>query len=151
MGTPDISDVHFHEGEPLRFKAEFEVVPEIELKEYKGVSVPYHDPEVNDEDVAKRIEELRDQKAEYVNVDPRPIESGDYAVVSIESVGGVEGEPVKQDEMTLHIGDRRHVSGVHRQLDGAQPGRRQGFRSHLSGRLRAEETVGPARCGFMPT
>src|SRR5690348_9780258 len=25
VGTPDISEVHFHEGEPLRFKAEFEV------------------------------------------------------------------------------------------------------------------------------
>ena len=34
VGTPDITDVHFHSGEPLRFKATFEVVPEIELGEY---------------------------------------------------------------------------------------------------------------------
>ena len=34
VGRPDITDVHFHDGEPLRFKAEFEVVPEIELGEY---------------------------------------------------------------------------------------------------------------------
>ena len=40
VGTPDITDVHFHDGEPLRFKAEFEVVPEIELGEYKDVEVP---------------------------------------------------------------------------------------------------------------
>jgi len=33
VGTPDISDVHFHRGEPLRFKAEFEVFPDIELKD----------------------------------------------------------------------------------------------------------------------
>ena len=72
VGRPDISDVHFHDGEPLRFKADFEVVPEIELKDYKDVEVPYHDPEVSDEDVEKRIEELRGQKAEYINVDPRP-------------------------------------------------------------------------------
>ena len=50
VGTPDIKDVHFHEGEPLRFKAEFEVVPQIELGDYKGVEVPYHDPEITDED-----------------------------------------------------------------------------------------------------
>src|SRR5579863_9365768 len=25
VGTPDISDVHFHSGEPLKFKADFEV------------------------------------------------------------------------------------------------------------------------------
>ena len=52
--------------------------------------MPYHDPEVTDEDVDKRIEEIRDQKAEYVNVDPRPLEDGDFAVVSLESIGGVK-------------------------------------------------------------
>src|SRR5215831_18428821 len=76
VGTPDIRDVHFHTGEPLRFKAEFDVVPEIELRDYTGVEVPYHDPEVTDEDVNKRIEEIRNQKAQYVNVDPRPLEDG---------------------------------------------------------------------------
>jgi trigger factor len=104
VGTPDISDVHFHDGEPLRFKAEFEVVPTIELGEYKGVEVPYQDPQVTDEDVVKRIEELREQKAEYVNIDPRPIEIGDFAVVALESIAGVEGDPVKQDEMVLEMG-----------------------------------------------
>src|SRR5271157_2834703 len=78
VGTPDIKDVHYHEGEPLRFKAEFEVVSQIELGEYKNVEVPYHDPEVTDEDLAKRIEEIREQKAEFVNIDPRPLEDGDF-------------------------------------------------------------------------
>src|SRR6185295_6075093 len=75
VGRPDITDVHFHDGEPLRFKAEFEVVPEIELKDYKDVEVPYHDPEVTDEDVDKRVEELRNQKAQFINLDPRPVET----------------------------------------------------------------------------
>ena len=51
VGTPDIKDVHFHDGEPLHFKAEFEVVPEIELGDYRGVEVPYIDPQVTDEDI----------------------------------------------------------------------------------------------------
>jgi len=46
VGTPDISDVHFHQGEPLTFRAEFEVVPSIELGEYRGIEVAYTDPEV---------------------------------------------------------------------------------------------------------
>ena len=126
VGTPDITDVHFHEGEPLRFKAEFEVVPKIELKDYKGISVPYHDPEVTDEDVAKRIEELRDQKAEYVNVDPRPIEDGDYAVVSLESIAGVD-DPVKQDELTLHIGGEDTFQAFSDNLRGVSPGEEKEF------------------------
>ena len=31
VGQPDIRDVHFHVGEPLRFKAEFEVAPDDRL------------------------------------------------------------------------------------------------------------------------
>jgi trigger factor len=121
VSTPDISDVHFHQGEPLRFKAQFEVAPQIELKDYKGVSVPYHDPEITDDDVSKRIEELRDQKADYVNVDPRPIEDGDHAVVSLESLSGVEGDPVKQDEMMLHIGSEDTFQAFTDNLRGLSP------------------------------
>src|SRR5579872_2539326 len=84
VGQPDIKDIHFHEGEPLRFTAEFEVIPKIELQEYHGVEVAYHDPEVTDEDVEKRLAEVREQKAEYVNIDPRPLADGDHAVLGIE-------------------------------------------------------------------
>jgi trigger factor len=127
VGTPDISDVHFHEGEPLRFKAEFEVVPTIELGEYEGVEVPYQDPQVTDEDVAKRIEELRDQKADFVNIDPRPIENGDFAVVALESIDGVEGEPVKQDEMVLEMGGADTFESFTENLLGLSPGDEKEF------------------------
>ena len=131
VGTPDIKDVHLHDGEPLRFKAEFEVVPAIELKEYKGVEVPYHDPEVTVEDVAQRIEELRQTKADYSNVDPRPIEDGDFAVVSLETVAGAdaaaEGEPVKQDETVLEIGGPDTFPAFSDNLRGASPGDEKEF------------------------
>jgi trigger factor len=127
VGTPDVSDIHFHEGEPLTFKAEFEVVPPIELGDYKDVEVPYHDPEVTDEDVNKRIEELRDQKAEYVNVDPRPLENGDYAVVALESIAGIEGDPVKQDEMVLEMGGADTFEAFTENLLGAGPGDEKEF------------------------
>jgi trigger factor len=127
VGTPDISDVHFHRGEPLRFKAEFEVLPEIELKEYRDLVVSYQDPQVTDDDVAKRLEEIRDQKADYSNVDPRPIVDGDYAVVAIESLAGVEGPPVKQDEMMLHVGAEDTLPAFTENLRGMSPGEEKDF------------------------
>ena len=127
VGTPDIRDVHFHDGEPLRFKAEFEVIPEIELGEYRNVEVPYQDPEVGDDDVAKRIEELRQTKAQYVNIDPRPLADGDFAVVAVESLSGVAGEPVKQDEMVLEIGGPETVQAFTDNLRGASPGDEKEF------------------------
>ncbi len=121
VGTPSVTDVEFKPGEPLRFKAEFEVAPEIELKEYKGLTVPYQDPEVSGEEVDKRLEDIRDQKAEYVNVDPRPIAEGDYAVVAMESVSGIAGPPVKHDELTLHIGGEETLPGFSENLMGMSP------------------------------
>ena len=127
VGTPDIKDVHFHDGEPLRFKAEFEVVPEIELGEFRGVEVPYGEPVVTEEDIDKRIEELRDQKAQYVNVDPRPVEDGDHAVVALESLDGVDGEPVKTDEMVLEIGGADTFPAFTENLRGVTPGEEREF------------------------
>jgi trigger factor len=126
VGTPDISDVHFHRGEPLRFKAEFEVFPQIEIKEYQNLEVPYKDPQVTDEDVAKRLEEIRDQKADYSNVDPRPIADGDHAVISIESLTGAES-PVKQDEMMLHVGAADTLPAFTENLRGMSPGEEKDF------------------------
>lgn len=127
VGTPDISEVHFHEGEPLRFKAVFEVVPEIALGEYKDVEVPYQEPAVTDEDVAKRVEEIREQKAQHINVDPRPAADGDFAVVSLESISGVEGEPVKTDELVLELGGKETFEAFTENLRGLTPGEEKDF------------------------
>jgi trigger factor len=127
VGTPDISDVHLHDGEPLTFKATFEVVPQIELGEYKGVEVPYHDPEVTEDDVNKRVDEIRDSKADFLNIDPRPAEDGDFAVVSLESIAGVEGEPVKTDEMVLELGGADTFEAFTTNLRGVTPGEEREF------------------------
>ena len=120
VGRPDVVDVHFHSGEPLRFKANFEVAPTFELGEYRGITITYTEPEVTDDDVAARLEQIRDQKAEYVNEDPRPIQDGDYAVVSLESLAGV-AEKVSQDELMLKIGDEATMAAFTENLRGASP------------------------------
>ncbi len=127
VGQPDITEVHFEHGEPLRFKAEFEVLPEIELKEYTDLAVPYQDPEITDEDLNKRLEEIRDQKAEYVNIDPRPVVDGDFAVLSIQSVAGVEGDPAQQQEMMLHVGAEDTLPEFTENLRGMSPGEEKEF------------------------
>ena len=126
VGRPNVTDVHFHEGEAVHFKAEFEVFPEFELKEYRGISVPYHDSEVTEEDVARRIEEIRDQKATYANIDPRPLEDGDFAVLALESLAGVE-PPVQADEMTLEIGGADSLEDFTQNLRGMSPGEDKEF------------------------
>lgn len=126
VGTPNISDVHFHEGAPLHFKAHFEVFPEFEPAEYKGVEVPYRQPEVTDEDVQKRVEELRESKATYVNEDPRALQDGDYAVISLESISGAE-TPIKSDEVVVLIAGPETLPGFTENLRGTSPGDEKEF------------------------
>ncbi len=121
-GTPNIAEIKFEPGEPLWCKAEYEVQPEFDLGEYRGLTVPYTDPQVSDEDVEKRLDGVRDRKAEFVNIDPRPLADGDYAVVSLTSTAGVEGEPVQADEMILHIGDPETMPEFSEALRGLEPG-----------------------------
>jgi trigger factor len=126
VGTPNISDVHFHEGESLHFKAQFDVFPEFELGDYRGVETPYAEPVVTDEDLAARLAELRDGKATYVNEEARPIVNGDYAVVSLESLSGTD-EPVKADEVQVLIGGPETMAGFTEHLTGASPGDEKEF------------------------
>jgi len=126
VSQPRYSDVHFHDGEPLKFKAEFEVEPQFDLGTYRDLPVVYKEPGVTDADVEERLDKVRDQKAEYVNVDARPLVDGDYAVVSLESLAGAE-PPIQQDELMLKIGDENTLAGFSEHLKDLSPGDEREF------------------------
>ncbi len=126
VGQPAISDVHFHAGQPLRFKAEFEVFPEFEIQNYRGLTVPYEEPEVSGTAVDERIEQIRKDKATFVNEEPRPLVDGDFAAISLESVSGT-AQPVKSDETTIEVGGADTLEGFSDALRGMSPGEEKEF------------------------
>jgi trigger factor len=127
VGAPNVHDVHFHEGESLHFKAEFDVLPEFELRDYHRLEVPFSEPEVADEDIDKELEHIREQHASFRNVDPRPLADGDIAVVSLKS-GEVEGAPkIDQDETTFTIGEEGTLPEFNENLRGKTPGEELDF------------------------
>jgi trigger factor len=81
VGEPDVEEIEFARGRPMQFAVRLETAPEFELPEYKGVPVRIEQRAVTDEDVAKAIELLRSQRADYKDVE-RPIQAGDFAVVN---------------------------------------------------------------------
>ena len=126
VSRPNVTDLHFHDGKDVHFKAVFEVFPTFEIPNYNGVEVVYKEPEVTDEDVTKRLEEIRETKATYANEDPRPLADGDYAVVSLESLSGTE-EGIKADEVQVLIGGPETLPGFTENLTGASPGDEKEF------------------------
>jgi trigger factor len=119
VGQPDVSELHFEAGQPIRFKAEFEVAPEVELGTYRGLPVKYEEPTVSDEEVDKRLESMRENKAEFPNQDPRPIENGDYVLVHLKSLSGL-AEPIDQD-VQVQVGAEDTLPEFNQQLIGASP------------------------------
>ncbi len=119
VGQPDISDLKFEPGQPIRFKADFEVAPEVEIENYRGLPVKYEEPSVAEEEVDKRLESMRESKADYPNLDPRPIESGDYVLVHLKSLAGL-AEPIDQD-IQIQVGAEDTLAGFNEALIGASP------------------------------
>jgi trigger factor len=122
VSRAEISDVHFHAGEPVRFKAQFEVAPTFDLREVRGLTVGYAEPQVTDADVEHRLENMREQKAEYVNLDPRPAVDGDHVLVAMESISGIEGPALRQDDLSVEIGHADTFPALSDALRGAVPG-----------------------------
>jgi len=120
VGTPDISELQFEPGKPIRFKADFEVAPEFEIADYRSLPVQYEEPTVSDDEIAKRLDSMRESKAEYVNLDPRPIEDKDFVVVELKSLTGL-AEPIEQD-VQIEVGAEETLAPFNEALLGSAPG-----------------------------
>ena len=120
VGQPNITDLHYHKGEPIRFKADFEVAPAFEIADYRGLPVKYEEPHVSDEELANRLDDMRERKAEFVNLDPRPIEDKDHVVVALKSLSGL-AEPIEQDS-TIEVGGGDTFASFTEALLGSTPG-----------------------------
>jgi trigger factor len=126
---PEVDKVEFKEGEPLRVRAVFEVLPEFELGDYKNLEVQIDAIEIGDKQVDDTIEEMRQRAATFVPVEGRPIQNGDYALIKLVGtpVGG--GDPVQADDILCHIGAEETLESFNENLRGGNPGDHKQFRS----------------------
>ena len=122
VSRPDIKDLKFAESGDVSFKAEFEIAPEFELGNYRGIEVPYAEPQVAESDVDDRIESVRDSRAQYVNVDPRPAQDGDHCLVDLHPIAGLDDESMHQHDVNIEIGGKDTFVEFSEALRGALPG-----------------------------
>lgn len=119
VGQPNITDLKFEAGQPIHFKADFEVAPEFEVSEYRGLAAKYEEPLVSEEDLNKRLDSMRESKADYINLDPRPIESGDYVLVHLKSLEGL-AEAIDTD-VQIQVGGEDTLAAFNEALIGLSP------------------------------
>ena len=123
VSQPRVTDLHIHDGEPLKFKATFEVLPDFEVQGYQDLKVERADVNVSDEDVEKALGQLREQNASYTAVEDRPIQDGDYAQVAFKGTPQGEGEgqqPVSMDDVMVEVGGSNTIPEFTENLRGAK-------------------------------
>ncbi|HXA85498.1 MAG TPA: trigger factor [Candidatus Dormibacteraeota bacterium] len=86
VSQPHIYGLEFTPGEPIKFKAAFEVLPEFELGDYKQIKVEKPDITVTDEQINNELKLLQEKQASFDPVDDeRGAEKGEFVQVSFEA------------------------------------------------------------------
>lgn len=127
VGNPSVKRVdELTEETPVRFVAEFEIKPHIELKDYRGLSITQPALEVSDAELDSVLDRLRDQAASFTPVTDRVAQEGDYLVIDIDS-SGEDVEPRKSENYQFQLGENAPLSELNEQLFGRSPGDKVSF------------------------
>ncbi|HEV2732323.1 MAG TPA: trigger factor [Terriglobales bacterium] len=124
---PKVDKLDFNEGQPVKFRAVFEVMPEFELGSYKGLELEVPTMDITEEDVAKALEEMRERAAAFAPVEGRAIQDGDFAQVKLVGAPEGGGDPLKADSVLCHIGAEETMEPFNTNLKGANVGDHKNF------------------------
>jgi trigger factor len=128
VSQPRVTDLHIHEGEPLRFKANFEVLPEIKVEGYKELRAEKPVVSVTDEEVEQSLKALQEQHATFASVEGRALADGDFAQVALDGrPKDGEGKPVHMDDILVEIAGKNTMPEFTENLRGTSAGDERTF------------------------
>lgn len=127
VSQPQVEKLDFAEGQPLKFRAVFEVLPEFELGNYKGLQIEMPVMDITEADVAKALEEMRERAAALAPVEARAVENGDYVQLKLMGTPAGGGDPLQADSVMCHIGAEETMEPFNENLRGASIGDHKNF------------------------
>ncbi len=127
--APRFESVDYSPGQPLRFKAVFEVYPNLEIENYEGIPVERASTKVEDSEVDASLKKLQEEMAELVPVEEeRPVKEGDFAEISFNgTIEGSEEPPVTAQKAVAEIGGRTTLKEFSENLLGTKAGEEKTF------------------------
>ncbi len=121
-GAPKYVPGEYKLGEDFNYTVEFEVYPEVELKDLENIEVEKPVVEVNDADVDTMLETLRKQQADWKETDAA-VKAEDRVTVDFSgSIDGEEFEGGKASDFVLAMGQGRMIPGFEEGLVGHKAG-----------------------------
>jgi trigger factor len=127
VSQPKVEQLDFNDGQPLKFRAVFEVLPEFELGNYKDLQLEMPVMDVVDEDVTKTLEDMRERAAAFAPAEGRPVQDGDFVQLKLTGTPEGEGEPLQADSVLCHIGAEETMAPFNENLRGVNIGDHKDF------------------------
>jgi trigger factor len=142
ISEPQLLDLQLHDGEPLRFKAAFEIAPEFTVDGYDTVKLTRPDVALSEEEYQAELARVLDSHATVESVDEdRTLADGDWAEIQFKgevrdlaqtvTEEGVENatksEPITGEDVLVEIGGKNTLPAFTEALRGSKPGQEMSF------------------------
>jgi trigger factor len=142
ISQPQVSELQLAEGQPLRFKATFEIVPEVNIDGYETISVQRPDSAIGEDEYQQELDAVLDHHATVEPVEEdRPLADGDWAEISFKgnvqdlaqtvTEEGVENKSTEPEltgeDALLEIGGKNTIQAFTDALRGAKIGQELTF------------------------
>jgi trigger factor len=128
VSQPRVTDLHVHDNEPLKFKATFDVMPEIKVAGYRELRVEKAEVSVSDEEAEQSLKQLQEQRATFTTIEGTTLSEGDFAQASVDGTPqNGEGQPVHMDDVLVEIGGQNTMPEFTENLRGGATGDERTF------------------------
>lgn len=117
VSQPEIDIEEIEAGKGVTFTAIVEVMPEFEVKDYKGIEVEKKEYNVQEEDIQKELDSMVEQNARMIAIEDRAAKDGDMVIIDYK--GMIDGEAFEggtAEKQNLTIGSGQFIPGFEEQL-----------------------------------
>lgn len=133
LGRPEVEITEFSDGQPLKFTAELDVRPEINIPDLSTVTVTVDELQIADSEVDTQVEALRERFGTLKTVD-RPAKVGDYVQIDLAAtVDGNEIEGGSATNISHEVGSDQLLPGLDEAVQGVSAGGAVTFQTQLVG------------------
>ena len=127
VSQPQVDKVEYNEGQAVKFRASFEVLPEFVLGDYKNLEIEMPEMQITDESVANTLAEMQQRAATFTPVEGRPVQNDDFVQVKLHGTPEGGGEPLQADSVLCHVGAEETMESFNENLRGANVGDHKNF------------------------
>ena len=120
---PKIELVNFADGADLEFRMDVEVLPEIPMPDFAGITLTRLKATPTDEEIEKALETITRRQATLEETESRPAARGEVLVADF--VGTIDGEAFQGGsgtDMPIEVGGQGFIPGFSEPLEGMSPG-----------------------------